>query len=72
MRPLTASPARTALPAAHFDRNERFAYFGDRALAWATTASVIKIRLRWKKTGSLVRMAIFYNNVILLAILQTK
>jgi len=32
MRPLTASPARTALPAAHFDRNERFAYFGDRTL----------------------------------------
>src|SRR6516164_147441 len=30
MRPLTASPARTALPAAHFDRNERYAYFGDR------------------------------------------
>jgi hypothetical protein len=32
MRPLTASPARTALPAAHFDRNERHAYFGDRTL----------------------------------------
>src|SRR6516162_5456158 len=32
MRPLTASPARTALPAAYFDRNERYAYFGDRTL----------------------------------------
>jgi hypothetical protein len=32
MRPLTASPARTALPAAHFDRNERYDYFGDRTL----------------------------------------
>ena len=32
MRPLSASPARTALPAAHFDRNERYAYFGDRTL----------------------------------------
>jgi len=32
MRPPTASPARTALPAAHFDRNERHAYFGDRTL----------------------------------------
>jgi hypothetical protein len=30
MRPLTASPARTVLPAAHFDRNEKCAYFGDR------------------------------------------
>ena len=29
----TASPARTALPAAHFERNERYAYFGDRTLA---------------------------------------
>ena len=28
MRPPTASPARTALPAAHFDRNERYAHFG--------------------------------------------
>jgi hypothetical protein len=33
MRPPTASPARTALPAAHFDRNERYAYFGDRTLS---------------------------------------
>src|SRR5215467_14938973 len=32
MRPLTASPARTALPAAHFDRNERYAYLGERTL----------------------------------------
>jgi hypothetical protein len=32
MRSLTASPARTALPAAHFDRKERYAYFGDRTL----------------------------------------
>src|SRR6516164_108267 len=32
MCPLTASPARTALPAAHFDRNERYAYFGNRTL----------------------------------------
>jgi len=32
MRPLTASPVRTALPAAHFDRNERYAYFGNRTL----------------------------------------
>src|ERR1700740_3182936 len=31
--PSTASPARTALPAAHFDRNETYAYFGDRTLA---------------------------------------
>src|ERR1700740_855668 len=30
--PSTASPARTALPAAHFDRNETYAYFGDRTL----------------------------------------
>jgi hypothetical protein len=30
--PSTASPARTALPAAHFDRNETHAYFGDRTL----------------------------------------
>jgi hypothetical protein len=28
MRPLTASPARTALPAAHFDRNERHVISG--------------------------------------------
>src|SRR6201984_541672 len=28
--PSTASPARTALPAAHFDLNETYAYFGDR------------------------------------------
>src|ERR1700740_2457353 len=28
--PSTASPARTALPTAHFDRNETYAYFGDR------------------------------------------
>ena len=35
MRPLSASPARTALPAAHFDRNERYAYFGDRTLSSA-------------------------------------
>jgi len=34
MRPLSASPARTALPAAHFDRNERYAYFGDRTLGF--------------------------------------
>src|SRR6516162_11170925 len=27
-----ASPARTASPAAHFDRSERYAYFGDRTL----------------------------------------
>src|ERR1700739_3031925 len=33
--PSTASPARTALSAAHFDRNETYAYFGDRTLAWA-------------------------------------
>src|SRR5262245_13565629 len=32
MRP-PASPAPTALPAAHFDRNERYAYYGDRTLA---------------------------------------
>jgi len=32
MRALTASPVRTALPAAHFDRNESYAYFGDRTL----------------------------------------
>jgi hypothetical protein len=24
-----------ALPAAHFDRNESYAYFGDRTLAWS-------------------------------------
>jgi hypothetical protein len=30
--PSTASPARTALPAAHFDRNETYAHFGDRTL----------------------------------------
>jgi hypothetical protein len=36
MRPLTASPAPTALPAAHFDRNERYAYFGDRTLEGLT------------------------------------
>jgi hypothetical protein len=30
--PSTASPARTALPAAHFDRNETYAYFGDRTV----------------------------------------
>jgi hypothetical protein len=30
--PSTARPARTALPAAHFDRNETYAYFGDRTL----------------------------------------
>ena len=28
----TASPAGTALPAAHFDRNERYTYSGDRTL----------------------------------------
>ena len=28
MRPLTASPARTALPAAHFDRNESHVIYG--------------------------------------------
>jgi hypothetical protein len=32
-RPLDASPARTVLPAAHFDRNETCTYFGDRTLA---------------------------------------
>jgi hypothetical protein len=36
LRPLTASPARDrpakAGPTAHFDRNERYAYFGDRTL----------------------------------------
>ena len=37
MRPPTASPARTALPAAHFDRNERYAYFGDRTLREVTS-----------------------------------
>ena len=30
-----ASPARTALPTAHFDRNERHVYFGDRTLGTA-------------------------------------
>jgi hypothetical protein len=30
--PPTASPARTALPTAHFDRNKIPAIFGDRAL----------------------------------------
>src|ERR1700740_1133548 len=30
--PSTASPARTALPAARFDRNETYAYFGVRKL----------------------------------------
>src|ERR1700740_1320577 len=30
--PSTASPARTALPAAHFDRNETYAYVGGRAV----------------------------------------
>src|ERR1700740_2064937 len=30
--PSTASPAQTALPAAHFDRNQTYAYFGDRTL----------------------------------------
>src|ERR1700740_2414193 len=37
--PSTASPARTALPAAHFDRNETYAYFGDRALIVGTRIS---------------------------------
>src|SRR6201988_4910658 len=32
--PSTASPARTALPATHFDRNETYAYFGDRTPAF--------------------------------------
>src|ERR1700740_1874166 len=40
--PSTASPARTALPAAHFDRNETYAYFGDRTLAWTIAFLVRK------------------------------
>jgi hypothetical protein len=39
MRLLTAGPARTALPAAHFDRNERYAYFGDRTLLSGNSAA---------------------------------
>src|ERR1700758_508837 len=47
--PSTASPARTALPAAHFDRNGTYAYFGDRTLgAGIVRASRIHI---WAQRG---------------------
>ena len=47
MRPPTASPARTVRPKANFDRNERYAYFGDRTLNRMRIAIVMGSNTDW-------------------------
>jgi len=43
----TASPARTVLPAAHFDRSERYASFGDRT----PESMTLRVRLQGAAAG---------------------